>query len=293
MIFKLVNSGDKVFNGVLLASIIGFLIIIIGIFLTLMYESFPTIMEFGFGFITGTTWDPVTGEFGSYPFLIGTLITSVIALILSFPVSLTIALLLSEYVKSGIIHNYIKSSVELLAGIPSIIYGFWGLFILVPIIRDIQIYMDITPYGVGILTTSIILAIMIVPYSASIAYEVISLTPNDLKEAAFSLGSTHFEVIRRIIIPYSSSGIFAGVLLSFGRAVGETMAVTMVIGNSNLLPDSLFAPGNTMASIIANEFTEATSDIYLSALIEIGLLLFVVTAIINFTGRFIIKKLSI
>ncbi len=290
---KIKINGDKIFKWSITSSAIVLVLLIAGIFVSLIIFSYPTITEFGFKFITGKTWDPVMNEFGAYPFLIGTLLTSFIALILSFPVSLTISILLSEYIPSGIAHNYIKSSVELLAGIPSIIYGFWGLFIFVPIVREFQLAFDILPYGVGIITSAIILSIMIIPYSATIAYEVISLTPSDIKEAAYSLGATHFEVIKKIILPYSSSGIVAGVLLSLGRALGETMAVTMVIGNSNMLPDSLFSPGNTMASVIANEFTEASSDIYLSALIEIGLLLMIVTALINVVGKYVIKKFSI
>lgn len=285
-------NGDKIFKWAISSSVILLSLLIIGIFISLLIFSYPTITEFGFKFVTGKTWNPVMNEFGAYPFLIGTLLTSFIALVLSFPLSITISILLSEYIQSGVLHNYIKSSVELLAGIPSIIYGFWGLFIFVPIVREMQIQFNIVPYGVGIMTSAIILSVMIIPYSATIAYEVISLTPSDIKEAAYSLGATHFEVIKKVILPYSSSGIVAGVLLSLGRALGETMAVTMVIGNAHILPDSLFAPGNTMASVIANEFSEATSDVYLSALIEIGLLLMIVTAVINVVGKYIIRKLS-
>jgi phosphate transport system permease protein len=286
-------NGDKIFKAVLNLAALTLSLLVIGIFITLLVSSFPSMMEFGFHFITGTTWDPVMGEYGALPFLVGTLITSFIALFISFPVSITISILLSEYLQSGVLYNYFKSSVELLAGIPSIIYGFWGLFILVPVIREFQIMFDIAPYGVGILTASLIMSLMIIPYSATIAYEVISLTPNDIKEAAYSLGATKFEVIRKIVLPTSASGIIAGVLLSLGRALGETMAVTMVIGNSNMLPDNIFAPGNTMASVIANEFTEATSEVYLSALIEIGLLLMIVTGIINLAGKYIIKKMTL
>jgi len=289
---KMKINGDKIFKWAISSSVILLSLLIIGIFISLLIFSYPTITEFGFKFVTGKTWNPVMNEFGAYPFLIGTLLTSFIALVLSFPLSITISILLSEYIQSGVLHNYIKSSVELLAGIPSIIYGFWGLFIFVPIVREMQIQFNIVPYGVGIMTSAIILSVMIIPYSATIAYEVISLTPSDIKEAAYSLGATHFEVIKKVILPYSSSGIVAGVLLSLGRALGETMAVTMVIGNAHILPDSLFAPGNTMASVIANEFSEATSDVYLSALIEIGLLLMIVTAVINVVGKYIIRKLS-
>ncbi len=287
------NIADKIFNLGLNSSIIFISLIIVGIFITLIIYSLPSISHIGFEFLTGTTWDPVLDKFGALPFLIGTITTSFLALLISFPVSINVAILISEYIPNGALHNYFKSSIELLAGIPSIIYGFWGLFILIPVIREFQIMFDIPPYGVGIFTSSIILALMIIPYSATIIYEIISLTPNDLKEAAYSLGATKFEVIKKIIIPNSMSGILAGILLSLGRALGETMAVTMVIGNSNSLPESIFAPGNTMASLIANEFTEATSEVYLSALIEIGLLLMIVTGVINIIGKFIIKKLNV
>ena len=186
----------------------------------------------------------------------------------------------------------VKTVIELLAGIPSVIYGFWGLFFLVPAVRWIEVRLGVAPYGVGILTSSLILAVMIVPYAASLGREVVALVPGDLKEAALSLGATRFEVIRKVILPYARSGIFAGVMLSLGRALGETMAVTMVIGNSNFLPTSIFAPSNTMASVIANEFTEATGALYLSTLVQIGLLLFVVTTVINVIGKIIISKLS-
>lgn len=176
---------------------------------------------------------------------------------------------------------------------PSIIYGFWGIFVLVPIVQKIQLSLGIAPYGVGIFTSSIILTIMILPYSASIGREVIQLVPDDLKEAAYSLGATRFEVIRKVILPYARSGIFAGIILSLGRALGETMAVTMLIGNQNKIPKGIFSPGNTMASLIANDFAETTEELYLSAIIEIGLILFLLTMIINLIGRIIIRKTSV
>jgi phosphate transport system permease protein len=181
---------------------------------------------------------------------------------------------------------------ELMAGIPSVIYGFWALFFLVPIIRNVEIGLGVAPYGVGILCASLILAVMVIPYSASVAREVISMVPTSLKEAAYSLGATRFEVVTGIVLSYARSGIFAGILLSLGRALGETMAVTMVIGNMNEIPADISAPANTMASIIANEFTEATEEIYLSALLEIALLLFVVSTIINIIGKLVIHRFA-
>jgi phosphate transport system permease protein len=205
---------------------------------------------------------------------------------------MSIALFLGEYYRRGKISSVLRSMIELMAGIPSVIYGFWGLYFLVPLIRELEMAIDVPPYGVGVLTASIILAIMIIPYAASVSREVITMVPTPLKEAAYSLGSTRFEVIKGVVFPYARSGIIAGVLLSLGRALGETMAVTMVIGNRNALPTDIFSPANTMASIIANEFTEATEAVYLSALMEIGLLLFIISTVISIVGKLIINKFS-
>ena len=284
---------EKIFHNTLYVAAFCVVAFLIAIFFTLLHASFPAIKTFGIYFIYGKMWDPIAGEFGALPFLVGTLLTSFLALIISIPFSLAIAILLGEYFRKGVVAAVLKSAIELLAGIPSVIYGFWGLFVLVPIVRGIEIDLSVTPYGVGILTASLILSIMIIPYSASIGREVIQLVPADLKEAALSLGATRFEMIKKIVLPYARSGIFAGILLSLGRALGETMAVTMVIGNSNFLPKSIFSPANTMASVIANEFTEATEALYLASLVEIGLLLFIVTTIINVIGRYIIHKTSV
>jgi phosphate transport system permease protein len=297
---KVLKNGGQTSEGaflkVLSGSVYLIILLLVCIFVTLVWKSWPSIKQFGFHFISGTTWDSVSGEFGGFPFLLGTVITSMLALLISFPFSMSIAIFLGEYNKTGWISDIFKNIVELLAGIPSVIYGFAAIYFLVPIIQNFEINHGIIPYGVSTLTAAIVLAIMIIPYSASVAREVISLTPRDLKEASYSLGATRFETIRMIIIPYTRSGIAAGILLAFGRAIGETMAVTMVIGNTNTLPKDLttlfFAPSNTMASVIANEFTEATSDIYLSSLIEIALLLFIVTLIFNLLGRFIIKRMG-
>ncbi len=287
------NTSDSFFYGVLYFSALCIFILLISIFTTLVINSLPSIKAFGVKFLIGKTWDPVFGKFGALPFLVGTLLTSFLSLLISLPFSLSISIFLGEYFKKGTVSSILKSAIELLAGIPSIIYGFWGLFVLVPMLRLIEIKLGVAPYGVGIATASVILAIMIIPYSASLGTEVIQLVPSDLKEAAFSLGATRFEVTTKIILPHARSGICAGILLSLGRALGETMAVTMVIGNSNFLPKSIFSPSNTMASIIANEFTEATEKVYLSSLVEIGLLLFIVTIIVNIMGKYIINKMSV
>lgn len=286
-------KSEVIFQKTIYFSGLVILLLLLGIFFTLLFSSLPSIKAFGLKFLTGRNWNPVTGNFAALPFLAGTLLTSFLALLISIPFSLSIALLLGEYSKGGVISSFLTGMVELLAGIPSVIYGFWGLFILVPVIRFIELKLGLVPYGVGIFTASLILSVMIIPYSASLGKEVINLVPRDLKEAAYSLGGTKFEVIKRVILPYARSGIFAGILLSLGRALGETMAVTMVIGNSHFLPSSIFSPSNTMASVIANEFTEAVDTLYLSSLIEIGLLLFLITTIVNIAGRYIINKVSV
>ncbi len=287
------HTPDRVFFQVLTLSALTLLILLFSIFITLTFRSLPSLKTFGMHFLFSTTWDPVQGVFGALPFLAGTLITSFLALAISLPFSLSTSIFLGEYFREGTASSLIKSAIELLAGIPSVIYGFWGLFVLVPLVRIAELKLGVAPYGIGILTSSIILAIMIIPYSASLGTEVIQLVPSELKEAAFSLGATKFEVIYKIILPYSRSGIVAGILLALGRALGETMAVTMVIGNSNFLPTSIFSPANTMASIIANEFAEATGEIHLSSLVAIGLLLFLVTMVVNIIGKYIIHKMSI
>lgn len=283
--------GEKIFNVILLLAGILVVLLLAGILISLFIESIPAIKYNGFKFLVQNVWDPVFKKYGALPFFAGTLLTSFLALSISIPFSLAVSLVLGEYLKEGWISSLLKSATDLLAGIPSVVYGFWGFFFITPIIRKVEILFHLPPYGVSILAASIILAIMIIPYSASIAREVITLVPLGLKEASYSLGSTKYETIKSIVIKYSMSGILAGIVLSLGRAIGETMAVTMLIGNSNSLPKNiLFSPANTMASVIANEFTEATGSIYLSSLVEIGLLLFAVSFILNIFGKHIIKK---
>ncbi len=290
---KRINFKEKVFRKSLTLSAIIVVVILVAIFFTLLINSLPTLKALGVNFLFTKTWDPVADEYGALPFLIGTLITSFLALLISTPFSIAIAIFLGEYFKKGIVAEIFKNVIDLLAGIPSVIYGFWGLFVLVPLVRILQMKLDIPPYGVGIFTSSLILAIMILPFSVSLSRQVISMVPNHLKEAAYSLGATRFEVIMKVIIPYTKSGLFAGLLLALGRALGETMAVTMLIGNTNALPNGIFSPGNTMASVIANEFSEATGQLYTSALIEMGLFLFVVATVINILGKKIIKGFTL
>lgn len=284
--------SEGAFRKILYVAGVSVFILLIAIFLSLVVASYPSIKRLGIGFLYGKTWDPVASEFGALPFLVGTLATSFLALLISVFFSVPIAIFLGEYYPEGTAANVVKTVIELLAGIPSVIYGFWGLFFLVPAVRWVETKLGVAPYGVGILTSSLILAVMIVPYAASLGREVIALVPSDLKEAALSLGATRFEVIRKVVLPYARSGIFAGIMLSLGRALGETMAVTMVIGNAPNISLSLLSPAYTMPSVIANEFAEATSKLHGSALMEVGLILLVVTLIINALARLLIWSVS-
>ncbi len=292
-VVKYLKFRESLYRKTLSLSAIFIIVLLSCIFLTLLVSSMPSIRAMGIKFIYGTTWDPVTDEYGALPFLIGTLMTAALALLISTPFALAIGLFLGEFYPTGWFSSIIKNAVELLAGIPSVIFGFWGLFTIVPFVRAIEMKVGIPPYGVGILSASILLSIMIIPFSASLIRLVISMVPSNLKEAAYALGATRFEVIRYIILPNIRSGMSAGILLALGRALGETMAVTMLIGNTQAIPKSIFDTGNSMASVIANEFTEATGKIYFSALIEIGLLLFVVTTVINIIGVNIIKRYKV
>jgi phosphate transport system permease protein len=266
------------------------LIIVAGILITLIIRSIPTMKSLGIGFLWGKVWDPVNNIYGAWPFLFGTLATSFTALIISIPFSYAVAIYLGEYNPSGWLSNLLKNTIDLIAAVPSVIYGFWGLFVLVPIVRTFELKIHVIPYGIGIFAASLILAIMIIPYAASLGTSLIRMVPSALKEGAYALGATRFEVIRSVILPYTRSGLFAGVLLSLGRALGETMAVAMLIGNTTTMPTSIFAPGNTMASVIALQFTEADHTLYYSALIELALVLFFVTVVINLIGKRIITK---
>ena len=429
------------------------IVLVLGIFITLIVQSIPSLKSLGIKYLWGKTWDPVNNVFGALPFMVGTLLTSFIALIISLPFSYAIAIYLGEYNPKGWLSNFLKNTVDLIAAVPSVIYGFWGLLVLVPVIQHFETewnnkkfgeYREVTkddnsfainsdtlklsidyyplaysgaataegfilrdtttlpdsvrqgrpfifdikpiaeanankqgfdindsikqvtarfaaqgagalilvnssttaaniqfnkkdttsaldipvvyvtpegykkyfgaslessnfslkanvsvvdpynilPYGIGIFTASIILAIMIIPYAASMGRELIKMVPSPLKEGAYALGATRYEVIRSVILPYTKSGLFAGILLSLGRALGETMAVTMVIGNSPIMPKGVFSLGHTMASVIANEFAEADHTVYLSALVELGLVLFLVTVAINMLGKGIIKRFT-
>ncbi len=279
---------------------------ILGLTLLLAWELFLhsrlPIEKFGWSFLWGTTWDPVREVFGALPFLYGTLVTSILALLIAVPVGLGMAIFLSELVPPWVA-NPISLLVELLAAIPSVIYGLIGIFVLVPLMRNsgepflkqmlgFLPFFQGTPYGVGMLTAGILLAIMILPFIISISREILLSVPNAQREAILSLGATRWEMIWIAVIPYARSGILGSVFLALARALGETMAVTMVIGNRPDIKLSLFEPSYTMAAIIANEFSEATSDLYIQSLIEIGLILFGVTILIHALARILIYRVT-
>jgi phosphate transport system permease protein len=273
------------------------IVLVLGILIVLVKESHLSIAKFGFSFWSGRTWDPVSGEFGAFPFLWGTLYSSLLALLISTPIALGIAIFLAD-ISPRRLRQPLAFLTELLAAIPSIVYGLWGIFVLVPLVRKLELAVPEwmksiplfkgPPLGVGMLATGLILAVMITPFAASVAREILKAVPNSQREGAYALGATRWEAIR-MTLSYGRAGIIGAIMLGLGRALGETMAVTMVIGNNPQVNWSLFAPQYTMAAVIANEFTEAADELYLHALIEIGLVLFVVTVAINGLSRLLIS----
>jgi phosphate transport system permease protein len=263
-------------------------------------QSWLSIQEFGLRFWTTSTWDPVTGEFGALPFIWGTLYSSVLALLIATPIALGIAIFISELSPAWLKDPLIFVT-ELLAAIPSIVYGLWGIFVLVPAVRQLQVHTpDVLralplfsgpPIGLGMLSAALVLAVMVVPFTSAIAREVLKTVPVAQREAAYALGATRFEAIRAAIF-FARTGILGAVMLGFGRALGETMAVTMVIGNNPQVTLSLFAPQHTMSAVIANEFTEAADPLYLNALVEIGLVLFIITLLVNAGSRVLIWAMN-
>lgn len=282
-------NSDKILKYLLFAASLLILLISGAMVLSLVQGSMPSFHQFGWKFLVSDKWDPTSGreQYGALLFIAGTLFTSVLALIIAIPMAFSTSLFVAEYFRNTRMASVVSTLVDLLAGIPSIIYGLWGFYVLRPFIVDI----GLSPQGYGIFTSGLILAIMIVPYATSLTNTTIMMVPNELKEAAYSLGATRLEVIWNVILPNARSGMTASYILAFGRALGETLAVTMLIGNSNNMPKGLFSTGNTMASVIANQFGEA-SGLQLSSLIEIGLLLFVITTVINAVGKYIIKKFA-
>src|SRR3954464_2073207 len=289
----LFRVGTGVF-ALLLVAIVG------GIAFELGRQSSLSIQKFGWQFWQTDLWDPVAEEFGARPFIWGTLYSSILALLISTPIALGIAIFISELAPQWMKKPLVFLT-ELLAAIPSIVYGLWGIFILVPLVRQFEVntpsWLKATPLfhgppvGVGMLSTAIVLSIMVIPFTSSVAREVLKSVPQAQREGAYALGATRWEAIRMALF-YARTGIIGAIMLGFGRALGETMAVTMVIGNNPQITTSLYAPQYTMAAVIANEFSEATDDIYLSALVEIGLVLFVITLIINALSRVLIWSMT-
>jgi phosphate transport system permease protein len=290
--------ADGAFAGLMLVCALSIFAIVLLIATILVVRSKLSIAQFGFKFFAGQDWDPVSGQFGALPFIFGTLATSLLALVMAVPLALGVAIFLTELCPKRL-RGAISFLTELLAAIPSVVYGLWAVFVLVPIVRDqlgplLVKYLGWTGFfggsnfGVGLLTASIILSIMILPIISSITRDIMLAVPNHQREAVLALGATRWEMIRTGVLRNARIGIVGAIILGLGRALGETMAVAMTIGNHPVISRSLFAPGNTLASVIANEFSEASDDMYLSALIEIGLALFLVTIVVNAIARLLV-----
>jgi phosphate transport system permease protein len=293
-------TSDRFFRLALGAISATVLLIVAAIAVVLVSESRLSIAKFGFSFWTRSAWDPVSGEFGALPFIWGTLYSSLLAIAIAAPVGIGIAVFVAE-LSPDALRRPLAFLTELLAAIPSIVYGLWGVFVLAPLVRRLEVALPDSlrklpifsgpPLGVGMLTAALILALMIVPFVSSVAREILQSVPRAQREAAYALGATRWEAIR-VALYYARSGITGAVMLGLGRALGETMAVTMVIGNNPQVTASLFAPQYTMAAVIANEFTEATDALYLNALVEIGLVLFVVTIAVNGASRLLTRRFA-
>lgn len=297
---------DLLFRNLTRIAAFSVLALLIAIIASLVIGSMPAIRTFGFGFLTSSDWDPVNDQFGALVPIIGTLVTSGIALVIAIPVSFGIAIFLTE-LSPRVLRRPLGVAIELLAGIPSIIYGMWGLFVFAPLFADhiepwlndhigpmpyIGPFFSGPPMGIGVLTAGIILAIMVIPFIASVMRDVFEVVPTLLKESAYGLGATTWEVLWKVVLPYTSIGVVGGIMLGLGRALGETMAVTFVIGNAHKLSQSLLMPGNSISSSLANEFTEAVGDLYTSSLIELGLILFFITFVVLSLARYMLYKLG-
>ncbi len=291
-------APDRIFRYTMIACALSVLAIVVLVVVELVTRSRLSLSQFGWKFFVQSVWDPVSGEFGALPFIYGTLVSSVLALVLAVPLSIGVAIYINEMCPRAL-KRLLSFMVELLAAIPSVIYGLWAIFVLAPLLRLyiepwLGRYLGWTglftgpAYGIGMLAAGVILAIMILPIIASITREVMLAVPQSQREGMLALGATRWEMLRTGVLRNARSGIIGGIILGLGRALGETMAVTMVIGNTPQIVKSLFAPGHTMASVIANEFSEATSDLYLSAVIEIGLALFIITFIVNVAARLLV-----
>ncbi len=297
-----VNWGDFAFRIVTATFAAAIIVALAAIAMQMLRASEQSIAEFGLGFITSRVWDPVRETFGALPFIYGTVVSSLLALAMAVPISLGVAILLSELAPAWM-RGVMGFLVELLAAVPSVVYGLWGIFALCPWLRDVVEpalgkSLGFLPFfrgphqGFGMLAGGMILAIMIIPTVSSVSREVLRAVPESLREGALALGATRWETVRMAVLPYARSGLIGAAILGLGRALGETMAITMVIGNRSEISASLFAPSYTMASVIANEFTEATSELYLAALAEVGLLLFAVTVLLNIVARLLVWRVG-
>ncbi len=298
--------NDAVFRALTRAAAVGVLIILGGVIISLASGSLPALRAFGLDFLVEERWNPVTEKFGALAPIYGTLVTSFVAMLIAVPVGLLIAVFLTELCPLWL-RRPVGIAIELLAGIPSIIYGIWGLFVFAPFLQEtLQPFLIATfgnipvlsalfagpPYGIGMLTAGLILAIMVLPFVTSISRDVFDAVPPVLKEAAYGIGCTTWEVVRYVVLPYTRVGVIGGVMLGLGRALGETMAVTFVIGNAHRISASLLAPGTTISATIANEFTEAVGDLYTSSLIALGLILFVITFIVLAAARYMLMRIE-
>ena len=305
-VLRRLRTSDLVFHGLTRAAAIIVLVLLSGVILALIIGSAPALSTFGLSFITTEVWNPVTDQFGALAPIYGTLVTSIIAMLIAVPVGLMIAFFLTELCPP-MLRRPIAIAIELLAGIPSIIYGIWGLFVFAPFLQKyiqpflIDAFANVPvlnslfegpPYGIGMLTAGLILAIMVLPFVTAISRDVFDAVPPVLKEAAYGVGCTTWEVFRNVILPYTRVGVIGGCMLGLGRALGETMAVTFVIGNAHKVAASILAPGTTISASIANEFTEAVGDLYTSSLIALGLILFVITFIVLACARYMLLRLQ-
>ena len=300
------SRGDARFRFMTWAAAVLVLLIFAGVIFSLVEGALPAVKEFGFGFLTTKSWNPAADRFGALPAIYGTLITSVLAMVVAVPVGIGIAIFLTELCPR-MLRRPIGIAIELLAGIPSIIYGIWGLFVFAPWFQEhvqlpvIEGLTDVpvlgtlfggAPYGIGVFTASLILSIMILPFISAVTRDVFETVPTMLKEATYGLGCTTWEVMWRVVLPFARSGVVGGAMLALGRALGETMAVTFVIGNAHTINASLFAPGTTISATIANEFTEATSELYTSSMISLGLILLFITFVVLACAQWMLRSLD-
>jgi phosphate transport system permease protein len=305
-VLRRLRLSDAAFHALTALGAFAVLALLGGVIVALVIGAIPALSNFGFCFVTTLAWNPVTDTFAGIAPIYGTLVTSAIAMLIAVPIGLLIAFFLTELCPPAL-RRPIGTTIELLAGIPSIIYGIWGLFVLAPFLQqhvqplligtfeNVPILSSLfagPPYGIGILTASLILAIMVLPFITAISRDVFNAVPPVLKEAAYGVGCTTWEVFRNVVLPYARVGVIGGIMLGLGRALGETMAVTFVIGNAHRISASILAPGTTISATIANEFTEAVGDLYTSALVALGLILFLITFVVLAVARYMLLRLE-